>query len=48
MKTGSRSIRINFSIAIMIAMKIFKSRFDENFLIKVCLKKFNQSMVAKS
>jgi len=41
-------IRIGFSIAIVIAMKIFHSKSDENFLIKVCSKKFNQSLVVKS
>jgi len=35
-------------IAIVIAMNIFKSRCDENFSIKVCLKFFNQGLVAKS
>jgi len=47
MKIGSRSIWIRFSIAIVIAMKIFKSRSSENFSVKVCLKNFNQGLVAK-
>jgi len=37
-----------FSIAILIAMNIFKSGFDENFSVKVCRKNFNQGLVAKS
>ena len=47
-KIRSRSIGINFSIAIMIAMKIFKARYAENISIKVCLKNFKQGPVAKS
>jgi len=41
-------IRIGFSIAIMIAMKILKSGFAEKFSIKVCQKNFNQGLTAKS
>jgi len=43
-----RLIHERFSIAIMIAMNIYKSAFDEKFSIKVCLKNFNQGLVAKS
>jgi len=41
-------IRIRFSIAILIAMKIFQSGFDEKNSIKVCFKIFNQGLAAKS
>jgi len=37
-----------FSIAIMIAMKIKKSEFDEKNFINVCRKFSNQGLIAKS
>jgi len=47
-KTRDRLIRITISIAIVIVIENKNSKFDENFSIKVCLKKFNQSLVVKS
>jgi len=38
-------IHERFSIAILIAMNIFKSGSDEKFSIKVCRKNFNQGLV---
>ena len=46
--TKVRSIRINFSIAIVIAFDFYKSNFAWNFSIKVCWKNFNQGLPAKS
>jgi hypothetical protein len=43
-----RSIRIRFLIMIMIAIENKKSRFDENFSIKVRQKIFNQGLMIKS
>jgi hypothetical protein len=48
LKFGSRSIRIDFLIGIMIAMKKFQSGFDGKKSIKVCLKIFNQGLLIKS
>jgi len=47
-KTGSRSIRIAFSIAIVIAFENKKSKSARNFSIEVCPKKINQGPVVKS
>jgi len=41
-------IRIRFSIAILIAIENFQSRFDEKISIKVRQKIFNQGLMIKS
>jgi len=41
-------IRISFSIAIMIALNILKSKLAEKNSIEVCRKNFNQGLMVKS